>query len=255
MRALVFFVATILVASQCHGSRYQTFPLQMRSTGYDAQYSNEVKCASRRLAVEAHNLIGFETIPEYCEEPTANYLHNGQYQSDSKFVNQQAYFYAKTLTVRDNDIWVFSIDGTLLSNIPYYSENGYGTEVFNSTLYDEWVLRGEATTLPETIKNYNKLLSLGFKIVLISGRTEDKREVTVANLKAAGYDSWHKLILKDPETYNGKNALAYKTAERGKLVKSGYRIIGNIGDQWTDLLGSHKGLRSFKLPNPMYYIE
>lgn len=50
------------------------------------------------------------------------------------------------------------------------------------------------------------------------------------------------------------NSLVFKSGERKKLVEQGYRIIGNTGDQWSDLLGSPEGNRTFKLPDPMYYI-
>nr|AAS07027.1 vegetative storage protein [Glycine tomentella] len=251
MKVLVFFVATILVAWQCHA--YNMFPLRM-NTDYAAR-STEAKCASWRLAVEAQNIFGFKTIPEECVESTKEYIHGGQYESDSKTVNQQAYFYARDLEVHDNDVFVFSIDATVLSNVPYYSEHGYGVEKYNSTLYDEWVNKGVAPALPQTLINYNKLLDLGFKIVFLSGRTEDKREVTEANLKAAGYHTWHQLILKDPK-FITPNALAYKSAMREKLLRQGYSIKGIVGDQWSDHLGDHRGdSRSFKLPNPMYYIE
>lgn len=46
----------------------------------------------------------------------------------------------------------------------------------------------------------------------------------------------------------------YKSAKRAELVKAGYRIVGNIGDQWSDVLGEFVGWRTFKLPDPMYYI-
>nr|GMC47574.1 acid phosphatase 1-like [Ipomoea batatas] len=49
-------------------------------------------------------------------------------------------------------------------------------------------------------------------------------------------------------------AVEYKSKKRTELVKKGYRIIGNIGDQWSDLLGDNAGARTFKLPDPMYYI-
>lgn len=53
---------------------------------------------------------------------------------------------------------------------------------------------------------------------------------------------------------HGKQAMVYKSEKRSEMVKEGYRIVGNSGDQWSDLLGSEMSLRSFKLPNPMYYI-
>ncbi|KAF2533082.1 hypothetical protein F2Q70_00031808 [Brassica cretica] len=51
-----------------------------------------------------------------------------------------------------------------------------------------------------------------------------------------------------------KMATLYKSEKRDEMVKEGYRIRGNSGDQWSDLLGSSISQRSFKLPNPMYYI-
>lgn len=54
---------------------------------------------------------------------------------------------------------------------------------------------------------------------------------------------------------SGKTALVYKSERRTKLEKRGYRIVGNIGDQWSDVLGTSPGNRTFKLPDPMYYIS
>lgn len=56
-------------------------------------------------------------------------------------------------------------------------------------------------------------------------------------------------------SYSGDTAVVYKSSERKNLEESGYRIIGNIGDQWSDLLGTNVGNRTFKLPDPMYYIS
>lgn len=48
--------------------------------------------------------------------------------------------------------------------------------------------------------------------------------------------------------------MQFKSSKRTELVKAGYRIVGNIGDQWTDLIGENVGARTFKVPDPMYYI-
>ncbi|KAK7859546.1 acid phosphatase 1, partial [Quercus suber] len=49
------------------------------------------------------------------------------------------------------------------------------------------------------------------------------------------------------------SSLAYKTTKRAELEAEGYRILGNMGDHWTDLLGTNFGNRTFKVPDPMYY--
>jgi len=51
-----------------------------------------------------------------------------------------------------------------------------------------------------------------------------------------------------------KTAVAYKSKKRAALKSKGYRIHGNTGDQWSDLMGSPMAKRSFKVPNPMYHI-
>lgn len=49
-------------------------------------------------------------------------------------------------------------------------------------------------------------------------------------------------------------ATVYKSEKRSELVNEGYTIYGSSGDQWSDLTGFALARRSFKLPNPLYYI-
>lgn len=51
-----------------------------------------------------------------------------------------------------------------------------------------------------------------------------------------------------------KNAQTFKAEIRSKLISQGYRIVGIIGDQWSSINGLPSAKRSFKLPNPMYYV-
>ena len=54
---------------------------------------------------------------------------------------------------------------------------------------------------------------------------------------------------------HGTTAVVYKSGKRAELVAQGFRIHGSSGDQWSDLIGAPMATRSFKLPNPMYYIS
>lgn len=54
--------------------------------------------------------------------------------------------------------------------------------------------------------------------------------------------------------YRGQSSLVFKSAARKQLVAEGYRIRGNVGDQWSDLQGDCVGDRVFKVPNPMYFV-
>ena len=114
------------------------------------------------------------------------------------------------------------------------------------------MLEGSAPVLPETQRLFKKLISLGIKPVFLTGRTEDQRAITVTNLRRQGYSGWMDLLLK-PVGLNA-TAIAYKSGERQKLQDAGFVIVGNIGDQWSDILGAPEGARNFKLPDPIYYI-
>ncbi|KAK2406248.1 acid phosphatase [Trifolium repens] len=262
MKILIFIFVTLLLAT-CHGnilnnehgSTNKIFPLRVKS-GSGGHYIQKVSCSSWRLGVEAHNVRDWKTIPQECEKYVGNYMLGDQYRADSKTVNDEGYLYAKSLNLsRDGkDIWVFDIDETSLSNLPYYAKHGFGVNPFNQTLFNEWVDLGAAPALPESQKLYNKLLSLGIKIVFLTGRPLKQKDITAKNLRQAGYHTWEKLILKDTAKYQGKTAVTYKSSERKKLEEEGYRIIGNIGDQWSDILGTNIGNRTFKLPDPLYYI-
>ncbi|KAG0492990.1 hypothetical protein HPP92_006060 [Vanilla planifolia] len=94
---------------------------------------------------------------------------------------------------------------------------------------------------------------MGFQLILLTGRKETHRNTTEENLLAVGYRSWQKLILRD-KLDSGKMAMAYKSEKRAELMAQGYRIHGNSGDQWSDIMGSPMAQRSFKVPNPMYHI-
>lgn len=97
----------------------------------------------------------------------------------------------------------------------------------------------------------------------ITGRPESQRADTVRNLTAVGYtptpDPTH-LYLKNnanPPAYltcaPTCTTTEYKSATRAHIESLGYTILANFGDQLSDLSGAHAA-KSFKLPNPMYYL-
>lgn len=141
-----------------------------------------------------------------------------------------------------------------MTTINVYNNGNFRVEPYNATTSNKWVNEGEAPALPESMRLYKKLLSLKFKVVFLTGRPESQRNVTANNLKKVGYHTLEKLLLRGSAD-TGSTALTYKSSEREKLEKEGYRVLGNMGDQWSDILGTHIGNRTFKLPDPMYYIS
>ncbi|KAL5723962.1 Sigma1B-adaptin [Ranunculus cassubicifolius] len=218
-------------------------------------HEHQLKCTSWRIAGEANNLSPWETIPLECAEYVKKYMMGRAYVVDLEMVSKEAGEFAKSVRLGDDgkDAWVFDIDETLLSNLPYYTEHGYGLEVFDHNEFDRWVRKAMAPAIEASLKLYEEIRDLGYKVFLLTGRSERHRSETIENLKSAGIHCWDKLILRTLEDH-GKTATIYKSEKRNEMVDDGYRIIGNSGDQWSDLLGASLAVRSFKLPNPMYFI-
>ncbi|KAK9066205.1 hypothetical protein SSX86_013526 [Deinandra increscens subsp. villosa] len=246
---LFLMVTTIGTALAIPPATYQNH-LLMPHSGFEKH--SHLNCPSWRLAVETHNIRDWTQIPEACVGYVASYILGKQYRQDCDLISDEAYNYAKglNLTGDGKDVWVFDVDETTLSNVPLLATTGWQLMAENSV---EWFAKGESPAIPGPLKLYKKLVKLGFKIVFLTGLSKDFTEIRIRNLKAAGYTKWEKLILKKVDDNRG--AVAYKSSERKALEEEGgYRIRGNMGDQWSDLVGTNTGDRTFKLPNPMYYV-
>ena len=57
-----------------------------------------------------------------------HYMLGRQYRWDSRVVIDEAIAYAEGLMIAGNgkEVWVFDIDETSLSNLPYYAKHGLG---------------------------------------------------------------------------------------------------------------------------------
>ncbi|PON92414.1 Acid phosphatase [Trema orientale] len=214
-----------------------------------------LRCTSWRFSVEANNHNPWKTIPEECAEYVRDYITGRGYGMDLQRVSKEAADYAKSLELAGDgkDVWIFDIDETLLSNLPYYAHHGYGLEIFDPVEFDKWVDKAIAPPIEPSLELYKEVVGRGFKVFLLTGRSESRRKITVENLINAGFQDWDELILRSTDDHV-KLATIFKSEKRGEMVKEGYRILGNSGDQWSDLLGASMSTRSFKLPNPMYYI-
>ncbi len=146
---------------------------------------------------------------------------------------------------------VFDIDETTLSNYPEMLKNDFE---FNSKAFDDWVNTASATAIPGTLNIYKEAKRLGVAVFFLTGRPESEREATARNLRTQGFDGWQELILRGPGQTQS-TAVRYKSAERARIAAQGYRIILNVGDQWSDLRGQPEAEYSVKYPNPYYFIK
>ena len=187
------------------------------------------------------------------------YIASGRYEADCAAVATRARAYlderAKQAT---KPAVVFDIDETSLSNWPAYRANGGGRITAGECDVEHgpcglraWQAMGKSLAIRPTLELARHARELGVAVFFISGRPPSLLEATERNLREQGY-AWDGVILL-PEGANFASAADFKAPERRKLVEQGYTVLFTIGDQESDLRGG-SAERTFKLPNPIYYL-
>jgi len=153
---------------------------------------------------------------------------------------------------------VFDVDDTTL--------NTYNYEIWSNFVYDPTTNADfvNAAAFPAVFgmpRLAHAAKAEGYTIFYITGRPSTQENGTVTNLDKVGYPKVQtdRLFLKDNSdpwlSSCAPNCTTdqYKTLTREHIQSLGYRIIGNFGDQYSDLRGGYS-VRRFKMPNPMYFI-
>ena len=161
---------------------------------------------------------------------------------------------------------LFDIDDTTLNT---YSYEIYSNFVYNPTTNGYFVNAGSADVFPGVpgmADLENAAAAKGYTVFFLTGRPATQLTGTLANLHDAGYDfDDSNVILKDltapwlQPCQTDANNLPCTTTEYKSLTRKhieqdlGYDIVANFGDQFSDLNGGYAD-RTFKMPNPMYYL-
>lgn len=160
---------------------------------------------------------------------------------------------------------VFDIDDTLLLSLDYEKKTNY---VYNDATWKAYVARADRPAVFGTPALIAYARSKGVEVFYNSGLGEDQRAAAVENLKKVGIDvnlDADHVFLKDkanPPAYLKDCAtpgtwtcttVQYKSGTRAHIESLGYDIVGNFGDQDSDLQGGHAD-RTYKFPNPTYYV-
>lgn len=187
------------------------------------------------------------------------YIRSGRYDEDvGKVVAEaRAWLEERTKTASKPAI-VLDIDETSLSNWPAYRVNGWARIVNGPCDLQQgpcglraWQALGQSKAIAPTLSLARRARELGAAVFFITGRPPNLRDATERNLKDQGYE-WTAVILL-PEGAQFKSAVDFKAPERRKLAEQGYTIVLSLGDQQSDLIGGYAE-RTFKLPNPVYYL-
>jgi predicted secreted acid phosphatase len=142
---------------------------------------------------------------------------------------------------------VLDIDETSLSNYTQLEANNFGNAPV--ALATAAVL-GTSPAIAPTLDLYRQARAAGISVFAITGRPAGIQGPTQQNLNAVGYTDLQGIFFKP----SADATIAFKSGQRAALEQQGYRILANVGDQESDLAGGHAD-RSFKLPNPFYFIS
>jgi len=207
--------------------------------------------------------IEYSPTMAYHEEPTRpprplyeaqldveDFHTSGNYDAEVTGVINNAILYAQSGTPQNNSVWVFDIDETSLSGYSEMLSLGFG---YVPKLSKEWILNASAPAIPQTLGLYQAVLKAGYRVIFLTGRTQDESEATALNMQNAGYTQYDTLITRLPSEQN-LTATVYKSNRRTILVENeGYDVVGCVGDQWSDLHGPYTGFK-VKIPNYIYFL-
>lgn len=187
------------------------------------------------------------------------YIASGRYDADFAHVVAEAAAYLESHAKNvARPAIVLDIDETSLSNWPAYKANGWA-RILNGACDLEhgpcglraWLAMSASKALKPTLALDKRAKALGVAVFFISARPPDLREATEKNLRDEGFE-WDDLSLYPPES-TFQSAADFKAPERKKIADRGYTILLTMGDQQSDLTGGYAE-RTFKLPNPVYFI-
>jgi hypothetical protein len=201
------------------------------------------------------------SVPELwlVQRQVEDYIDSGRYDRDVAAVVAEAQHWVEERRAgAAKPAIVLDIDETSLSNWPAYRIDGWG-RVLNGPCdlqqgpcgLRAWQAMGQLKALGPTLGLARRARELGVAVFFITGRPANLREASERNLREQGYE-WTAVIL-EPEGSKYASAADFKAPERRKITEQGYTILLSLGDQESDLSGGYAE-RTFKLPNPVYYL-
>lgn len=199
--------------------------------------------------------IGLPDVQRQIDE----YIASGRYNADFAAVVDRARAYLEERVPQaSRPAIVLDIDETSLSNWPAYRANGWSRILAGECELEHgpcgiraWQAMGRSTALAPTLALVRRARELGAAVFFITGRPPDLREATERNLREQGYE-WDGVILL-PEGAHFDHSADFKAPERRRIAERGYTILLSMGDQQSDLDGGYAE-KTFKLPNPVYFL-
>lgn len=140
---LIVLVVVSLFSSAFSDDSILEYPSEIESMHKKAAEEDvNLHCTTWRFAAEMNNLAPWKTIPVECADYVKDYVMGKGYVTDLERVSEEALIFASSVEFSGDgkDIWIFDIDETLLSNLPYYIDHGFGYIFSNSLPFYKFYL-------------------------------------------------------------------------------------------------------------------
>lgn len=165
---------------------------------------------------------------------------------------------------------IVDIDETLLDNSPYQARLLQSGGEYNEATWAAWCQEKAAKPLPGALEFAKLAAKRGVTVFYLSNRAQDLNEVTLENLREAGFP------IADESVFLGLGTVVEDCEQNGtekgcrrQLVGRKYRVLMQLGDQLGDFVDAVAntpdgrrsaaepyldwiGERWFVLPNPTY---
>ena len=174
---------------------------------------------------------------------------------------------AVVLDADDTTLWTYDME----DGDPKAEHRGMQF-TFDPALQDIWVQGRWFAATPGMTGLVKAAATAGCTIVGLTGRNDDQKAATIANLTDVGYvdaageplftaaNYYTKWTGSTPPAYIDCvdpakcTTIEYKAGTRKYLeTQKGLDIVANLGDQFSDLKGGYADT-TYKLPNPTYYL-
>ncbi len=225
-----------------------------------------------------------QQIRNYYGDPlgTGTFSNNSYYAKEARSVAQDgADWLARDRDPSKLQAIILDVDDTTLATWNYEIFSNWA---FSLTTNGQFVTDQAFPAVPGMVKMVTKAAKEGYAIIFLTGRPATQEPATLGNLTSdgTGVDAGY----PDPTTLNDNEdglftkpaiddypdylqtacaaelaqsppksctTIHYKSATRAHIESLGYDIVADFGDQFSDLVGGSTD-RTFKLPNPNYFL-
>jgi predicted secreted acid phosphatase len=253
------------------------------AAAYAATQQPAIKTFTPRSANQITNLdVLRQQIRNYYGDPlgTGTFASNSNYAKEARSVARRGERYLKHRLherAHRKKAIVLDVDDTTLATYNYEIASNWDFKVDTNATF---VTNQAFPAVPGMVALVRRAAKEGYAIIFLTGRGAAQEPATLGNLTAdgVGVDAGYPqpTTLKDGEDGlftkpkvadypdylrtacagdpNGScTTRHYKTATRKHIASLGYDIVASFGDQFSDLVGGFAD-RTFKLPNPSYFL-